>query len=815
MEEIEVGKGTEDVTEKLIEPVPICPYAPKEEALIKATNDDPKSIRADSQSESKSYKLKDGEGGNDNPPTPQTNDDVSFLDELYNAISSAIGVSADNQYFCLMNPGTSIDKSQYSYDIDKGEEKPAHVIANESKLVNKLFDPAFVLASDNGRHLQTQYKTALDVLTPKLNSTLFEAKSLLRKVLMTPYPYNFGDGNDEILTLEQVYYRLYGKYVTAKKKWAELRNNTKEELRKQYKSDSAEDNAKRTDAYLKWYATIGESEQLAVEEKLGKVLSVFSPGDMEIINGILDSGAGREIAEAKQMLSNAEMLDPSGGKVYPVTLYPQNWFTLLNSSTLKGDLLDSPSAISQKLQQKVLERNNLQQNISKLLAIIPDKQEVIDYKNAYDAAKDSYEKAFTALGNEYANVTIDTLKTFVDVITAQDLPAGKTEPDESSIDSVPKSTTAKIFGIDIDKVDNLLDKIKKNITDTLSLQQALLKNERTLIDSASKLMNSENLKQFQPILDEYTQQLSVLDNDIATIKSQLNAAMKMYPDPINTDKTNPDNYVKDDVNTLVANSIPDGFQQVLITKSTSSIFKDEKNASSSSVSSTGMSFIFGGYSQQDEQSSAIHDELSKNSSVEIQVAMSVAKVNIEREWFEPGVFMLSKDMINTSSSKIAPSDSVGFSSGDKSQVEKRFQKMADCLFPSYPVAFVVAKDVSIRFTSGSALSTNLAKSVEDHSAKGGGFFIFSGSSAKTSSNKEASSSTRSTANSITVRFANPQILGYYLEAIPEDKSENFSNLKDGGQDYMSVITFIDKFKDMLEEMKADEKDRASMQKYSN
>ncbi|UZM97492.1 hypothetical protein OL548_20280 [Lysinibacillus sp. MHQ-1] len=46
---------------------------------------------------------------------------------------------------------------------------------------------------------------------------------------MTPYPYNFGDGKKDILTLEQVFFRLYSDYVKAKQAWAE-KTVTKEKM---------------------------------------------------------------------------------------------------------------------------------------------------------------------------------------------------------------------------------------------------------------------------------------------------------------------------------------------------------------------------------------------------------------------------------------------------------------------------------------------------------------------------------------------------------------------------------------------------------
>lgn len=78
--------------------------------------------------------------------------------------------SNTNQYPCLTLPGTIINPEKYKYDLSG--VKPAHVKANESRLVNKLFDACFITGADNGKMLPNQYKTALSMLSPKLNKDL-------------------------------------------------------------------------------------------------------------------------------------------------------------------------------------------------------------------------------------------------------------------------------------------------------------------------------------------------------------------------------------------------------------------------------------------------------------------------------------------------------------------------------------------------------------------------------------------------------------------------------------------------------------------
>lgn len=61
--------------------------------------------------------------------------------------------------------------------------------------------------------------------------------------------------------------------------------------------------------------------------------------------------------------------------------------------------------------------------------------------------------------------------------------------------------------------------------------------------------------------------------------------------------------------------------------------------------------------------------MNSQNDVEIQIGMSVAKVQIEREWFNPGVFLLTADMYNTSSERISPASTPGFADQDTEKSE--------------------------------------------------------------------------------------------------------------------------------------------------
>lgn len=697
----------------------------------------------------------------------------SFADQLYEKVTSVIGGNNPNQFFCMSLPGMQIDKNLYSYDIENNQPKPPLVEANESKLVNRLFDACKMTGSDNGRHLQTQYKSALDMLTPQLNGKLFDAKSRLRKVLMTPYPYNFGEGLTTGFTLQQVFYRLYGDYVDAKQVWAKVQLEKKIELDAKYPGETKDSNRHKQNDYLDWYETTAESQLLKVQEKLGKVLNVFSPGDMEIITGILDSGAGREIAEARQTLANVQKLNPDGGYVYPVTLYPENWFTLLDTSFTPIDLLESPTALAQQLSVLMVQRSNLAMTIDSFLNILPDPAMLTDLKAKQENAEKALQEAKDAVAKVYSDITSDTLKLVVDII-------GRSNDKDKSTALV--GTTSRLLNIDPDKAKNIITALAGNASRCMKAQDDLIAAAQNATDRALEYFQQKNLLQYKQMLLPLQTQLARTESDIADVRQQigLSTVMQQASKP-------------KDGSDVTPNVVPDRFAQVLIESTMASVRQSSSNATSASASSSHSSFFFGGYSSSRSHRESVDSSQSETSNIKIQIGMSIAKVGIGREWFNPGVFLLTKDMYNTSSKKISPN-----SKGKPFQKE-RFDAMNDCAFPCFPVAFIIARDVTIKFSSDTSMSNSFAQSVEDHSSSGGGFFIFGGNSSSSSSSSRSNSCATSSANSVTVRFTSPQILGYYLEATPADESVTLSEVRSGNSDYISILDFIKNFQIMLDD----------------
>ena len=156
----------------------------------------------------------------------------STIDKIYNKIDDLFGTTSSSQMFTMMMPGTELNPENFRYDTRF--EKPIKVAANESRIANKLFSPAKVVGADNGRMLANQYVSALDVLTPKINNNLINAKNKLRELLRSEVQYINDEGVTLTLNLQQLFYMLYEEYVDEKKKWADAQNAQRQHLKEVY-----------------------------------------------------------------------------------------------------------------------------------------------------------------------------------------------------------------------------------------------------------------------------------------------------------------------------------------------------------------------------------------------------------------------------------------------------------------------------------------------------------------------------------------------------------------------------------------------------
>lgn len=163
--------------------------------------------------------------------------------------------------------------------------------------------------------------------------------------------------------------------------------------------------------------------------------------------------------------------------------------------------------------------------------------------------------------------------------------------------------------------------------------------------------------------------------------------------------------------------------------------------------------------------------------------MNVAKIGIERDWFNPGIFALTKDMIKLGKNMISPSkdDYDGIT-------DQRLKDMENCIFPCYPVAMVLARDISINFEFAEQTSlSEQYKFIEKQTLSGGGFLMFRNMSGN-STIQNTSSHVSLQKQSIMVKIDSTQLIGYYLEATRPDQSIPFDSISRKVKETESIST---------------------------
>jgi hypothetical protein len=225
----------------------------------------------------------------------------------------------------------------------------------------------------------------------------------------------------------------------------------------------------------------------------------------------------------------------------------------------------------------------------------------------------------------------------------------------------------------------------------------------------------------------------------------------------------------------------DRFMELQLSFSTSDMQKDSTQSSSFSQTSWSVDLFFGSASGQSSTSSAASSEHDIDSSTEIQIGLKAAKVDVSRGWFDPGVFKLTGDMNSLATKAIANGPVTDW---------QNIGKANDGILPCFPVAFVIAKDITITFKANASSLDAVHSVLDNRSSAGGGFLCFSVSSSSASHDESSSMKTKTTGQVINITIPGPQILGWFLEFTPADQSTPFS--QNSGSPEITIIDYINK-----------------------
>ena len=702
--------------------------------------------------------------------TTKSEEDTSFATMIYNEIASAIGGNNKDQFLCLQIPGTTILANDYKYEYEKGEPKPPIVEANESRLANKMFDPCRITGSDNGLSLPYQYKSALDMLTPKLNKNIADYKNKLRQLLLSDYPYDFGKGIEKGYTLQEVYFRLYEDYIAELDAWSNLKKQKKEEFKSTFSFE-------RKSAYLEWYENEAEKHLNIINEKKAKILSILSPTDMKILEGVLDSGTGAELQEARQALNGVRKLTPNGSYVYPVRFNPPNWFEMLGTSFTPTDMAKSTEAIASDIQTYSIRRMQLYSYIEDIAALISNSR-ITPLLKRVDTVKKQMEKALTKVASVYGENARDYvvkspfadiqpfLKRSVSMQLVQRLAQNARLQEQSKMDDA-----------------QLAVRINRDIRTNINQRNRYVTAIKKLEEGIRLEIAEKNLENIQSYLDPITKQIELFNEKITELQKQLSLSSCIEANTKNAP--------------LSTSVVPPGFTNIVIDSNMESIEKQTEYTISNSTYKQGANYLFNSTSTQTSNSSIFNSELFKT--CKIHIGMNIAKVGIEREWFNPGVFALTRDMFKLGTAMISPA-----SDNYDGVTEQRLQDMRKCIFPCYPVAIIIARDITITFEFTGKEKKDIMteyRAIEKQASSGRGFLIFQNAT-ENSFSQQTNTSTQIHENTVTVRIDSTQLFGYFLEATQADQSipfESMSNEMRENEQVSSISEFVETYKSILKD----------------
>jgi hypothetical protein len=237
------------------------------------------------------------------------------------------------------------------------------------------------------------------------------------------------------------------------------------------------------------------------------------------------------------------------------------------------------------------------------------------------------------------------------------------------------------------------------------------------------------------------------------------------------------------------------FMELQLSFSNSEMDSSSSTDTSFTQTSWSVDLFFGSASGSRSSSSAVTAKNSFDSNTEIKIGLKASKVDIERGWLDPGIFKLSKDMSRLSTVPATAGQMPTIKDADGNTLvdwknASAIKTINTALFPSFPVAFLVVKDVSITFKATESSLSAIQTVLDSKSAVGGGFLCFSASKSSASHSDHSSISTKTQGTVVNINMPGPQILGWYLELTPQDRSTVLTKDSGTGADELNIIQFV-------------------------
>lgn len=511
-------------------------------------------------------------------------------------------------------------------------------------------------------------------------------------------------------------------------------------------------------------ARTGASKKAIRESHYNDLVARGRYHEVQSFLAYLDLGtSARLLNDAKASMRNVEMssLDLSGS-VYPVQFQPSDWFKSLDSNFTPTDLCLDPEFLKQRLLQKKLDLSTMQTEFQLTLVESAGRGNPDELKAQLNQAQDALDDASEEALQTFSESFFDTCKMAYRIYLQKN---GKAPPEE---DDDEGKNQAKAF-INTELTKNSEPLLRDEDFDTLNkFQKESIRVQKDMKTASRKLSRAlENEARSRIGQGESRRlllqgQMNRLRLEIESLEHTIyESASSRSSDFIPTEERS----VEDQQSLPPQKAQAVGsFLDIIMNFETSVTEQSTIDNSSASQSSTDISFLFGGYNSMSSTASAQFRSNFTSETIKYEVAFRATKVELERGWFRPEIFVNSREFLSASNEKYTT------------------------LMKSFPVAFIVVKDVTIKVQANFQDTEEMSDYLHKESSSSGGFLCFTASSSQTSTQHSESSYSSVTNDGLIIRIPGPQILGWFLQNVPEDRTGRYESTRSSiPQDLLDLI----------------------------
>ncbi|GAQ87349.1 hypothetical protein KFL_003470060 [Klebsormidium nitens] len=729
-------------------------------------------------------------------------------------LQELFGGGNSSQLFALEFPGRILDETTYKFAVEDAYadmEKPQPVLEAEFALSDGMLDVAEVVGGPNGSKVSEVYEQALNTLMPafgKNNARFQQDKKAIRSWLLEKVSTQIitinsktGDVVAQPLTLTrmELYVLLNDRYLTEKLRWQEEKN----EKRDEFLAKEGWTRQRALDAWANWVSETApvrdakiqaRYQDLVAQGLMHEIMTGFSYLDVE------SSGELLERTKQNMRQSSLSSLDESS-VIYPVTFSPVDWAVSLDSNFQPEDLLAQPEALGMKLSGLEPDLDDATNALA--MFELTAKPDLKTLKEELEKARPRADNAQAGLIKQYGSATIAIVQMAEFTSAQRALAVSMAQEAEGEVVNVEASKTNlqnKIrqlngFRAPHQEYDAAADKVSK-------ASEAAKAAATTELEAAKTALNNERNKTLEtdPAMKDRVPSLTPEDVPDYT-------ALKTEPEKAEAAKklTSVFKILRPESAAELTPSKPEGpvsrFMDVKMFFQSDRESTSTLTASSATHTSWSTSFFFGSGGGSSDSASSNFAKDFKAERAKFDLGFRATKVTINRGgWFNPSALKENADVwsMRNSRTRVTASgpttrvtrpsaslpekeynDALALFNANKEAYTTQLEAAQKAMFPAYPVAIVVAKDMTIKIEMDAKTYGDAHSFLESSSTSGGGCFCFSYS--KSSSSKSATDSTYSfhDGKNMVIKIPGPQILGWFLEFTGQTANFEFPEYGNG------------------------------------